>query len=172
MHFRGELLYLFAVVFPIGECQELVEVEAHVVLRVLLYGGVKDDEPLHGVFYLEDAVGRVVLVLLADEDVAYLSVAHHVLHLCLGSSGIERDGDGADAIGTEIDVHALRHVLREDGDVLLDAYTQFQHRCRDAAHRPGIVCPRYFLPLLLLVVAIKHSGTFAVLGSLTVDKRG
>ena len=45
--FGGELLNLFLVVFAVGKCQELVEVEAHIVLRVFLDRRVEDDELPH-----------------------------------------------------------------------------------------------------------------------------
>ena len=171
LHFGREPGYLFGVVLTVGKGKELIEVEAHIVLRILLDGRVEDDEPLHGVLYLEYAVGRVVLVLFADEDVAYLGVAHHVLHLHLACCGIERDGDGSDAVGAEIDIHAFGHVLREGGDVLLHPDAQFEQRGRHAAHGPGKVLPRYFLPLLQFIITIKHGGTVAINGGLALDER-
>ena len=128
LHFGCELLYLFAMVFPIGKCQKLIEIKAHIVLRVFLYGRVEDDELPHGLLNLEYAVGCVVLVLLADKDVANLGVAHHVLHLGLACRSIERDGDGPDAISTEVHEHAFGHVLRENSDVFLHPDTQFEQR--------------------------------------------
>ena len=128
VRFGSELLNLFAVVFSVGKCQELIEVEAHFVLRVFLDRRVEDDELPHGLLYLEYAVGCVVLVLLADEDVADLGVAHHVFDLGLACRCIERDGDGPDAVSAEVHEHAFWHVLRESGDVFLHFDSQFEQR--------------------------------------------
>ena len=125
-HFGDVFLYFFAVVFAVGESKEFLEVEADVVLWVFPDRRVEDDESLHVMLNLEHTVGRVVLVLLANKDVSNLGVADHVLDLHLARRGIERDGDSPDAIGTEVYVHALWHVLREDCDIFLYADAQFE----------------------------------------------
>ena len=131
-----------------------------------------DDESLHVMLNLEHTVGRVVLVLLANKDVSNLGVADHVLDLRLARRGIERDGDRPDAIGAEVHIHTLRHVLREDGDVFLYTNTQFQQRCRHPAHCLCKFLPRDAFPSLLVVVAVKHGGTLAIDFGLALDKRG
>ena len=169
LHFRSQLLNLFAVVFSIGESQELIEIKAHVVLWIFLDRRVEDDEPSHVMLDFKYAVGSVVLILLTDEDVMNLGITHHVLHLHLRSRCIERDSDGSDAVGAEVHEHTFGHVLRESCDVFLYADTQFEQRSRDATHGLGKAFPRNLLPLLQFVVAIKHGGSLAVNVSLTLD---
>ena len=171
-HFGDVFLDFFAVVFAVGESKEFLEVEADVVLWVFPDRRVEDDESLHVMLNLEHTVGRVVLVLLANKDVSNLGVADHVLDLRLARRGIERDSDRPDAIGAEVHIHTLRHVLREDGDVFLYADTQFQQRCRHTAHCLCKFFPRDAFPSLLVVVAVKHGGTFAIDFGLALDKRG
>ena len=171
-HFGDVFLDFFAVVFAVGESKEFLEVEADVVLWVFSDRRVEDDESLHVMLNLEHTVGCVVLVLFANKDVSNLGVADHVLDLHLARRGVERDGDRPDAIGAEVHIHTLRHVLREDGDVFLYADTQFQQRCRHTAHCLCKFLPRDAFPSLLVVVAVKHGGTLAIDFGLALDKRG
>ena len=171
-HFGDVFLYFFAVVFAVGESKEFLEVETDVVLWVFPYRGVEDDESLHVMLNLEHTVGCVVLVLLANKDVSNLGVADHVLDLHLACCGIEWYCYGSDAVCAEVYVHALWHVLREDGDVFLYADTQFQQRCRHTAHCLCKFLPRDAFPSLLVVVAVKHGGTLAIDCGLALDKRG
>ena len=108
-------------VFLVTQSEKFVEVETDFVLRVFLDRRVEYNELPHGVLYLENAIGRVILVLLTNEYISYLGIADHILDLCLACSGIERNCDSPNAIGSEIDIHAFRHILGENSDVLLNA---------------------------------------------------
>ena len=168
---RCTLFYFFLVLEGISQGQELVEIHAHPVLLILLDRAVKDNQSADTILYLQYTVGSIVLVLLTHKDIAHLGIADHILHLRLAAGGIEGDGNGTDSIGTEVHIHTLRHILREDSHILLNANAQFHHGAADLVNiiREGI--PRDVLPLILRVVFVLHGCPASVDISLTMNQR-
>ena len=133
--FVAALLHLLLMGMLLAQAQELVEVDARLVLRVLLHLRVEDDELLDVRLDLHHAQGRVVLELLAHEDEAHVGIRDHVAHLLLAARGIEGDGDGPHAIGSVVAEHTLGLVLREDGYLLLHLHT---HLDEGIAYEPHL----------------------------------
>ena len=153
-----------------SQAQEVSEVDAHPVLLVSHDMAVKDDNLADARVYLQHAVCRVVLVLLAHEDIAYLGIAYHVLNLRLAARGIEGDGHRADAVRTEIHEQALGHVLREDGHVLLHADAQRYQGVAHEPYPPRKLVPRNALPSVGIIIPDHQCRAFAVYPCLTVHK--
>ena len=111
LHAGGTRRHLVGKGEALALAQELVEVERHLILRVLLHRAVEDDQALQRRTHLEDAEGGIVLILFAHEDETDGGILDHILYLCLATGGIEGDAHGPDAVSTEIHADALRLVL-------------------------------------------------------------
>ena len=168
LQFVTALLHLVLMFQPLAHLQELVEIYARKVLRILLHLGVEDDQLLHVRIHLHHTQGNVVLVLLSHEYVADVGIRNHILHLVLTAGGIEGDGDSPYAVGSEVHHHALGFVLRECGNVFLHAHAQFQQGIRHQPHPPRELVPRDVHPFSLVVITVAQGHTVAVLFGLSM----
>ena len=114
----------------LAQLEEVAEVDGIGVVRRDVHGGVEDDDTLQRGAQRHGTAGFVVLLLFAHEEVAHLCVVHHKLYLLLRRGGIERDGDSADAPGTEVALKVLHRILREDTDVLLRLHAEVEQGVR------------------------------------------
>ena len=136
LQFVAALLNLVLIGMSLTKSQELVKGNARLVLRIALHLGVKDDQLLHMRLYLHHTHSRVVLVLFAHKDDADVGIGNHVSNLWFTACGIEGDGHRTNAIGSVVHHHALRFVLRKDGNLFLHIYTEVQQSIRHQAHLP------------------------------------
>ena len=118
----------------LAQLQEVVEEDGVRVVGVDAHTAVEHDDALERRTEREDAVRLVVLLLLANEEEAYLCVTYNILHLLLTTRGIEGDGDSPDAKGTKIGIQVRNRILREYTDVLLYLDPQVQQCVRHHFH--------------------------------------
>lgn len=76
-----------------------------------IHAVIIDDDALERGAEVEDAQRLVILVLLAYEEEAHLGIVEHIEYLLLAIGGVERHGNGAHAIGTEVGIEVLHTVL-------------------------------------------------------------
>ena len=143
----GAYLHFILMLQMFAHVQEFIEVDAHLILRILLHAAVEDNQFAHLGIYLQHPVGRIILVLFTYKDEPYLGVTHHVLHLHLTAGSIEGDGDSPDGIRAEIHIQAFGLVLREYHNVLLHPHTQLQQRVAHLLHPQRELVPGYVVPL-------------------------
>ena len=125
------LLHFLLMLQSLAHLQELIEVDAGGVLRVLDNMRVEDYQLLDMWTYLHHTQGNVVLILLAYENVADLGIRYHIFHLRLAAGGIERNGDGTNTVGAKVHKQALGLVLREGGYVFLHSHSHLQQGIAD-----------------------------------------
>ena len=78
----------------------------------------------------EEEAAAKEMFLLTNKQKTNLGIVYHKLYLLLRTGGIERNGDGTDAPGSEIALNILCGILREDTDVLLHLHTKVQQGIR------------------------------------------
>ena len=118
--------------FGRSQLEKLVEIDAQVVRLFAFDGLVEDDNALQTLAEAQDAEGNVVLLLFAYKEESHLCIVHHISNLCAARRRIKRRGHCTYAVAAKADVHALRLILREDGDTLLPTYAQRQEGIRNA----------------------------------------
>ena len=91
---------------------------------------VIDDDAFQGRTHRYNPACLVVLILLTDEQNAYLGIVDHELNLLLGTRGVERNGDGTNAPGGKVALDVLHGVLGKDSNILLWFDTDVQHGIR------------------------------------------
>ena len=104
-----------------AQFQEVVEINRKTVGGMSYHVAVEDDQMFQRARQGENGDDRVVLLLLAYKDEADFSVVDHVFNLRRAAVGEKRNGDGSNAIGSEVHVEVFGHILREDGNVFLDS---------------------------------------------------
>ena len=75
---------------------------------------------------------RLRTLLFAYEEESHLCIVHHISNLCAARRRIKRRGHCTYAVAAKADVHALRLILREDGNTFLPTYAQREEGIRNA----------------------------------------
>ena len=156
----------------LGLLQQVVEVHGHRVLLAQADAAVEDDDALQRVARGLHAARLVILLLLADEEDAYLRIVQHKLYLLLRRGGIERDGDGANAPGAEVAEKVLRRILRKNPHVILHLHAEVEQGVRHLLHRRRELVPRIRFPLSAAEVLVDEHFAVTVGLGLLVNKHG
>ena len=96
---------------PLAQLDEVAEVKGIGVVGIDIHAVIIDDDALERGAEVEDAQRLVILLLFAYEEEAHLGIVEHIEYLLLAIGGVERHGNGAHAIGTEVGIEVLHTVL-------------------------------------------------------------
>ena len=96
---------------PLAQLDEVAEVKGIGVVGIDIHAVIIDDDALERGAEVEDAQRLVILVLLAYEEEAHLGIVEHIEYLLFAVGGVERHGNGAHTVGTEVGVEVLHTVL-------------------------------------------------------------
>ena len=150
----------------LAELQEVVEVEGGRVVSGYAYRAVEYDDALQRVAQSEYTVSLVILLLLAYEEEAYAGIVYHVLYLLFGSGGVERDGNHAHTIGSEVGDEILYGILREHTDSVLRLGAEVEQCVGCLLHQLGKAVVAHLLPCRTSKVLVGEGSTVAILLSL------
>ena len=114
----------------------------------------------------EYTVRLVILLLLAYEEEAYAGIVYHVLYLLFGSGGVERDGNHAHTIGSEVGDEILYGILREHTDSVLRLGAKVEQCVGCLLHQLGKAVVAHLLPCRTSKVLVGEGSTVAILLSL------
>ena len=112
------------------------------------------------------------MLLFTHEEEAYLCIIDHELDLLLAARGIERDGDGTDAPGTEVGKQIVNRVLREDSQVFLHANAHGKHGVGYLTNDARKLIPRARFPLLSTVILVDECLAVAIMCGHVVYQTG
>ena len=150
----------------LAELQEVVEVEGGRVVSGYAYRAVEYDDALQRVAQSEYTVSLVILLLFAYEEEAYAGIVYHVLYLLFGSGGVERDGNHAHTIGSEVGDEILYGILREHTDSVLRLGAKVEQCVGCLLHQLGKAVVAHLLPCRTSKVLVGEGSTVAILLSL------
>ena len=135
------------VLLALSQTQELIKINADLILRILLHAAVKDYQLAHLGIYLQHTICRIILILLSHKDETHLGIAHHVLHLHLTAGGIERNRNHASRICAKVHIQAFRHILGKNHDILLNTHPQLKQSIAHLPHPHREVIPGNIIPV-------------------------
>ena len=117
----GSPVHFFLMTALEAQFQEVVEINREAVGGMSYHVAVEDDQMFQRARQGENGDDRVVLLLLAYKDEADFSVVDHVFNLRRAAVGEKGNGDGSNAVGSEVHIEVFGHILRKDGNVFLDS---------------------------------------------------
>ena len=154
----------------LAQLDEIFKIEGCRVVSGDAYTAVEDDDALKRRAEGEDAVGLVILFLLAYKEKAHPSVVDHILYLLFAARGIKRHRNRPHAIGAEVGVEILYTVLREHGDMVLRLHTQIEQGIAHLLDSERELVPRHVFPFQTAEAAKRECCSVAIFFCLFVNK--